>query len=96
MPRTVLNTNTCVLSGWSFVIFSTDILIPSRILAAELCDNIDDNAVLEKEWTHHGILLLAGLHQIAEWTSHETVKKERIAEARITGVKVGRTLCVHL
>ncbi|CAB1114255.1 unnamed protein product [Ectocarpus sp. CCAP 1310/34] len=41
----------------------------------------------EKEWTHHGLLLLSGMHQMGEWLAHERVKKERTAEARIGGVK---------
>lgn len=45
-------------------------------------------AVSEKEWTHHGLLLLSGLHQIGEWSSHERFKKEQIAEGRIDEVKV--------
>ena len=43
---------------------------------------------LEKEWTHHGLLLISGLHQMAECSSRASVEKEQIAEARIVGVKV--------
>eukprot|EP00904_Undaria_pinnatifida_P009550 jgi/Undpi1/5725/HiC_scaffold_2.g00999.m1 len=42
---------------------------------------------LEKEWTHHGLLLISGLHQMAECSSRASVEKEQIAEARIVGVK---------
>lgn len=42
----------------------------------------------EKEWTHHGLLLVSGLHQISEWRGREAAKKERMAEARAGDVKV--------
>lgn len=53
--------------------------------------------VSEKEWTHHGLLLISGLHQMAECSSREAVAKEQIAEARIEGVKVrwSIVLCAH-
>jgi len=47
-------------------------------------------AVSEKEWTHHGLLLLSGLHQIGDWSDHETAMKEEIAEGRIGEVRVSR------
>lgn len=45
--------------------------------------------ISEKEWTHHGLLLLPGLKQIDNWLGHERVQKERNEEGRIGEVKVG-------
>lgn len=44
--------------------------------------------VAEKEWTHHGLLLLPGLKQIGDWLDRERVNQERIEEGRIDEVKV--------
>lgn len=43
---------------------------------------------IEKEWTHHGLLLISGLHQIAEWSAHEKIKTEQNAQGRNGEVKV--------
>ena len=52
------------------------------------CGGDERAGVSEKEWTHHGLLLISGLHQMAECSSREAIEKEQIAEARIEGVKV--------
>lgn len=51
----------------------------------------------EKEWTHHGLLLLPGLKQVGDWLDRERVKNEIIAEGRIDEVKVrSRTMPLHI
>ena len=47
-------------------------------------------SLAEKEWTHHGILLLPGLKQIEVWLDRKRENEERIAEGRIDEVKVCR------
>ncbi|CAN0092272.1 unnamed protein product [Pylaiella littoralis] len=42
----------------------------------------------EKKWTHHGLLLLSGMHQIGECLAEEKASKGRIAEGRLGGEKL--------
>lgn len=51
-------------------------------------DNNDNDNNAEKEWTHHGLSLISGVHQMVDWSASQTQTKSHIAEARKGGAKV--------